>query len=325
MVRKKGEPTTGSELWATDGSPIGTIQIKDINPGPKGSYPFNFTIYNGKLYFIAHDSAPYTYDELWSTDGSTLGTTIIRKSNTKYNNDAGTNGLTLFKNKLFFRANSFKYGSELWSSDGTNTGTKIVKDINSGKEGSRPFYFTVLGDKLLFSAFDEINYIELWITDGTSKGTYLLKDINPGNGNSYPSNFTLLADKLIFSADDGTNGDELWITDGKDSGTILLKDINQQSGRVHGSSPEYFTELNGSLYFIAQTTTGYYELYVTDGTTEGTVKIEPANIVRNNNPLEFVHQLIQFNGELYFAANYNKSGKELWKLTPSLKTNTNKY
>src|SRR5262245_34468677 len=51
---------SGNELWVSDGTVAGTKMVKDINPGPKSSYPFYITPISGGtsaslIYFIAND------------------------------------------------------------------------------------------------------------------------------------------------------------------------------------------------------------------------------------------------------------------------------
>ena len=103
----------------------------------------------------------------------------------------------------------------------------------------------------------------------------LVKDINVGNGNSNPRNPYVFNGSIFFNADDssGVNtggadlGQELWITDGTDAGTVLVKDIRVGSAN---SSPNFFFELGGILYFSANDGGGL-RIYQTDGTDAGTV------------------------------------------------------
>ncbi|WP_020567837.1 ELWxxDGT repeat protein [Neolewinella persica] len=86
----------------------------------------------------------------------------------------------------------------------------------------------------------------------------------------------------------------------------LIKDI--RSG-TSSSSPKEFAMLNGKLYFSASSDSLGTELFVTDGTTEGTELFKdllegsssgsPANIT-------------VFNDKLYFSANTDTLGSELW-------------
>ena len=44
--------THSNELWVSDGTGLGTLMIKDIEPAGV-SYPENLTVFNGKIYFQA--------------------------------------------------------------------------------------------------------------------------------------------------------------------------------------------------------------------------------------------------------------------------------
>lgn len=61
-----GQNDVGSnfELWRSDGTTEGTMQLGEIYPGPDGSDPRNFFGFNGNLYFNAKDDA-HGY-ELWT-------------------------------------------------------------------------------------------------------------------------------------------------------------------------------------------------------------------------------------------------------------------
>jgi len=73
----------------------------------------------------------------------------------------------------------------------------------------------------------------------------LLKEINLDDG-SKPNSGFIYNNQFYFSADDGINGDELWKTDGTPGGTQFVADIAPGSD---SSSPAYFIELNGGLFF----------------------------------------------------------------------------
>ena len=68
---------TGTELYSTDGTPGGTVLLKDINPGTASSSPGgDAAVLNGFLYFTAE--RPAEGRELWRTDGSPGGTTFVK-------------------------------------------------------------------------------------------------------------------------------------------------------------------------------------------------------------------------------------------------------
>jgi ELWxxDGT repeat protein len=53
----------GGELWQTDGSSVGTNQVKDIWPGPDSSNAFPVMVVGNQLFLIANDGIHG--DELW--------------------------------------------------------------------------------------------------------------------------------------------------------------------------------------------------------------------------------------------------------------------
>jgi ELWxxDGT repeat protein len=77
---------------------------------------------------------------------------------------------------------------------------------------------------------------------------------------------------------------------------VLVKDINPGN---NGSSIRYFTEVDGKLFFTAADDVNGIELWVTDGTTEGTQLVKDINPgLFNSNP----RNLTEIDGKLYFSA-----------------------
>ncbi len=194
----------------------------------------------------------------------------------------------------------------------------LVKDINpgSGFYDSYLSNLTEFNNKLYFTADDGENGDELWVSDGTSEGTQLVKDINPGSNGSNLYDLTEFNGKLYFSADDGKNGNELWVSDGTSEGTQLVEDINPGSNNFgFGSNPSDLTEFNDKLYFSARDNENGSELWVSDGTSEGTQLVEDINPGSNNFGFgSYLFDLTEFNDQLYFSADDGKNGRELFKL-----------
>ena len=148
---------TGSELYISDGTPGGTILVKDINAGTGDSGPSGFVLLNdGFLYFTAKTTAEGR--ELWRTDGTPAGTTLVKDITPGSVSSFDTSfaaSINLFSNGSFllFAANTTTAGNELWKSDGTSGGTVLVKDINTGADSSNPDNFTVLNNIILFDRY----------------------------------------------------------------------------------------------------------------------------------------------------------------------------
>ncbi|MEL6439355.1 MAG: ELWxxDGT repeat protein [Cyanobacteria bacterium J06621_8] len=345
---------SGNELWVSDGSPEGTQLLLDINPGsdfgvPNGSFVANFTEFNDRLYFTANDGE--NGNELWVSDGTVEGTQLLVDINPGTSNYGFANGsyasnFIEFQDLLYFTANDGENSNELWVSDGTTGGTQLLVDINPGTGnydyvyGSYASNLIEFQDRLYFTARTEENGNELWVSDGTTEGTQLLVDINPGVSNygfangSYAFNFIEFNDKLYFTANDGENGNELWVSDGTTEGTQLLVDINPNtrennylypldepsltshpSTSGQGSYASNFIEFNDKLYFTANDGENGNELWVSDGTPEGTqllVDINPDDDSLSYASGSFASNFIEFGDKLYFTANDGENGNELW-------------
>ncbi len=251
--------TSGRELWKTDGTAAGTVLVKDINPGGGfflGSNPFDFTLFNGELFFTAEDAT--SGKELWKSDGTAAGTVLVKDI---WPGAQGSflGGLTVFNGELFFGANDGSTGRELWKTDGTAAGTVLVKDIRPGVDSSNPFEFTVFNGELFFRANDGSTGTELWKTDGTPAGTVLAVDTVPGS-DGVVDELTVFNGELFFANFEPTNGWELWKTDGITA--VLLKDINPGTS---GSFPEEFFEFDGKLFFLAEDDVNGEEIWVVRG------------------------------------------------------------
>src|SRR5262245_36545642 len=69
-------PQTGAERWKTDGTPGGTVLVKDIARGAVSSFPQSLIDRNGTLVFAAADvDAGF---ELAKSDGTAAGTVRVK-------------------------------------------------------------------------------------------------------------------------------------------------------------------------------------------------------------------------------------------------------
>lgn len=289
--------------------------LKDINPGPNGSWAKDFGEYNGKLYFI-DDS-----QKLYVSDGTEAGTEVLKDFNSGIE-FTYVDERIVYNGKLYFSADVGVHGNELCVTDGTASGTTIFKDINPGSN-SYVKYFKEYNGKLYFSANGGASGRELWVTDGTEAGTQLLKDINPGSGDGAPSNFVESDGKLFFSADNGIHGRELWVTDGTVAGTFMVKNINPGASSSM-SAWIYAKSFNDKLYFLADNGVQGNELWVSDGTATGTFMLKDINPGSGSSfPSNKMHTF-GFNGLLYFRANDGTHGEELW-VTDGTQTGTSLF
>lgn len=87
----------GTELWKTDGTPEGTIMVKDINPtNVTDTSPGHYTASSNALYFQADDGVNGA--ELWKTDGTEASTVLVKDINTTPGASSYPSNLSVFGN-----------------------------------------------------------------------------------------------------------------------------------------------------------------------------------------------------------------------------------
>ncbi|MBN1890055.1 MAG: right-handed parallel beta-helix repeat-containing protein [Thermoflexales bacterium] len=311
----------GLELWKSDGTAAGTVQLIDINPGSGASCPSYLAEVNGVLFFTANDGVHGP--ELWKSDGSAAGTVQVADITP---GSAGSFPRELAKvgDVLFFTADDGVHGRELWRSDGTAAGTVQVIDAIPGSTGLSPYDLTEVGDTLFFLTddLDASPYTtRLWQSDGKAAGTItlavMLKSIGgPGYSPCLP-NLTDVNGTLFFSADDGVHGMELWKSDGTLTGTVVIDIYPGGDPYPSGSYPRHLADVNGTLLFIAGSG-GRSELWKSDGSAAGTVMVKILPWSKDywykygeeeQNP----SNLIDVGGTLFFVTFDEAHGTELWK------------
>jgi trimeric autotransporter adhesin len=87
----------------------------------------------------------------------------------------------------------------------------------------------------------------------------------------------------------------------------LLKDIYPGG---QSSYPDAFTNVNGSLFFVARTPNENYELWKTDGTEPGTVLVKD---IYPGNMWSDIRNMKAVNSTLFFTADEGVNDNELWK------------
>ncbi|HSG39256.1 MAG TPA: ELWxxDGT repeat protein, partial [Thermoanaerobaculia bacterium] len=254
-----------AELWKSDGTQAGTVQVKDIQPGAGLSFPSQLIAAGNVVLFSADDGAAGR--ELWKTDGTEAGTVPVKDirsgagSGIRFSYDGRDLPDELWAaagSTVFFPADDGTTGEELWKSDGTEAGTVLVKDIRPGSGSSEIRWLTAVGSRVFFVADDGVHGRELWVSDGTEAGTRMVVDILPGPGSSLPQELAALGNTLLFSATDGVNGREPWRTAGSPLGTRRIQDI---APGTLSSSPMAFTASGPNVYFAANDGATGFELW----------------------------------------------------------------
>ncbi len=181
-------------------------------------------------------------------------------------------------------------------------------DINP-KSGSYPNGVTVIDTFLYFTADHDSHGREPWISDGSKTGTQLIKDIITGKQTTTGAVLGSVNGKVLFLADDYSHGHEPWITDGTANGTQMIKDIYTGSPASINTNRPYSYSTGTELYFTPDDGPNGTELWVTDGTANGTKLVKDINPGTGNSQPAF---FTEYNGKVYFVANDGTHGAELW-------------
>ena len=204
---------------------------------------------------------------------------------------SGAWGLQPFGSDAIFRAWDVDAGTRLWKTDGTTAGTVPLLDLSPGTDDSS-LAFTTIGNTIWIGGNDGRHGLELWTSDGTQAGTTMILDIVPGARGSSPSSFTTAGAYVYFLADDGVHGRELWRSDGTAAGTRMVREIVPGAAATLATAPKIIGPVAAGLLFMANDGTRGWELWVTDGTEEGTrivkeivpgsgsIDLDPATVVK---------------------------------------------
>ena len=326
----------GAELWASDGTVLGTVALHEFCGGaPCGDYP-KILGTAGKLAFLAADG------QLWSTDGTVAGTIpfatarpsdIAVSSGGLFFLDCDGNGCTLRRSDgtaagtvalrdhldsratrlvaagtgVFFLTDSpHGYHDVLWHSDGTAAGTALLHTFDDPDVGLSDL--TPASGRLFFFATDPDHGEELWASDGSVAGTVRLTDF--ANPSPFPQQVLKgLDDEVAFIADDTTNGPELWVSDGTLAGTRAATHFSSLVPFGHGLQNSEIAKAGNRLVFPADDGLTGYRLWTSGGTPATTV---PLSGCPGGCPAVSFVVLQAAGGKVYFLGSDLGHGTELW-------------
>ncbi|HET9765950.1 MAG TPA: ELWxxDGT repeat protein, partial [Thermoanaerobaculia bacterium] len=285
--------TFAQDLWVTDGTPAGTLQI-DLPPDLV--HPSDLATVGNRVYFTALESGG---NALWTSDGTPAGTLRL------------VPGMrSAFDFVRHGNATYFAGDGAIWRTDGTVAGTAPLAAVPV------PYYsaydLATFGGLLYFFASSEQQHprIGLWRSDGTAAGTWsVLRLPLATDGIIGPADLTATEGGLFFSSTDPEHGRELWHSDGTAAGTMLVRDLVPG---IDSPAPSWLTAApGGSLFFVAHDGVHGFELWHSDGTTAGTRMVQDiAPGPLSSRP----DQLTVSGGQLFFTADDDLHGREPWVL-----------
>ncbi len=242
-------------LFSTDGTEAGT---QYVFPFPSDLFFFQDVVLAGnKIYFLINY-------QLWVSDGTDSGT---KKLKTFGSYTSGSVNLRVFGNKIVTAIDDGINGKQVWISDGTTDGTFLLKKIsNTGSAIGNDFNIVDFKNKFYFFAYDTESAV--WESDGTTAGTK--KFTNKVRGQSMQG--YALGNKYVFAGNDSENGMEPWVSDGTVEGTKLLKNIVPGAWGSIGINSS-IVRYRDKVAFDVINNSGEYQIWETNGTTDGTKQI----------------------------------------------------
>ena len=295
----KAVPPIKSDLWRTDGTAEGSWIVKKLGITEYYNAPRYLSQANGFAFFY--------YEGLWRSNGSLNGTIKLPIDGSKPT--WGEIEVVPAKNQLFFTAYS-NTTPFLWRSDGSVQGTYKLPTA------MWPNGLFTVGNSLYFHAFDSTYGHELWYSDGSTNGTYLVTEkIALGWQSSFPYAFGDFSGNLLFTAQDNKGNRALWISDGSEVGTRKLKALPISGTQDYKNNRDAIAiGMIGRTYFFLlsiQSPDNKLPLWQTDGSEAGTKPV----VFADGSPI-YTEEAAIAGKTLYFTSEDDKTGVELWKLTP---------
>ncbi|WP_273447863.1 T9SS type A sorting domain-containing protein [Neolewinella agarilytica] len=244
---------------------------------------------------------------LYRTDGTSEGTVVL-----PLNNIFDPRSIQIRKvdnGVAFVRVIVDSFNEYLFRTDGTVGGTRLLNNVSF--DNIRKI-FTYQGELHFFA--DQFGSTNLYRIDSTNQ---IIRRTALFNGaGRFAMNAVAKGDTIFFTATTEAAGAELWIIPGP--GQLARQLIDLRAG-PDASFPRELTLLSGSLFFTAEASDGNRDLYVSDGSTDGTVSVRS---ISNSQTAFAPSSLYTHDGFLYFSARDTLYGQELFRFDPSDPTNT---
>jgi ELWxxDGT repeat protein len=252
------EPSSGRQVWVSDGTSAGTELLHDLS-GPD----------DGQLHVLG----PLRGLFLWTLVRGSFGVTLMRSDGTRpgtFEIFPGSTGLTTYGpdqgasviagDRLYFAACQ-SADCHLWMSDGTAAGTRPVPGSPGSILVGNGSGLVAVGNRVFFLSGD-VGHRALWISDGTAAGTHAVKDVPDIR------RLTAAGNRLYFTSFPG-GVEQLWTSDGTPAGTIAVSHFATVPPFQDNVS---FLPSGNSVFFAARSAAGE-ELWTSDGTPAGTRRL----------------------------------------------------
>jgi ELWxxDGT repeat protein len=277
------EPSqSGNELWVTDGTTAGTQMAYAFSGS---SYPMltGSAAAGGDLYFRVASFVSPASPAVWVSDGTAAGTQAITAVGGSSVSTPTDFSLTTLGNAVYFGASDGVH-AQLWRAE--NGQASIVQSFDS--KASSSFVPTISGmtaaNGNVYFALDRGTGAEVWASDGTTAGTSPVYQPPsgvppvlpppvpgvpgfPGPTTPYVGDIAVMNGSVYFTL---VNGGGLMKADGQGGASP----VPLPAGLTPSAS---LTAIDNRLYFQADDGVHGNELWTTDGTAGGAVRLTDIN------------------------------------------------
>jgi len=280
-----------NDLWTSNGTEQGTLILKHFESHP----PATLKVVGSTLFFDGYTSANGT--ELWKSNGTADGTVLLKDIvpgtkggiNSNFEHFESRSRIA-FNSLLYFIAGDSddQFSSKIWRSDGTAEGTFAFEIADPYAPDSHALELFSGQNFFFIGTGSEHNFIR---TNGTNEGTTILKTADLG----YTNAICPVGDDLfLFGSDKAlrlipANGDQ----------GILVKQFELLLPRP------CFVAFNNKLILGAKDSEHGEELWISDGTPEGTAIIKDMLPGPNGGfklDLDASERFFASNGYLYYTS-----------------------
>lgn len=320
-------PATGTELWFTNGQAANTVMLQDVETGTASATP-------GELYFI-NNYAYYFYGRrLFRSDGTAVGTTTLAipvptTGNSSYEGMVEPR-FRLCNNELYY----------LYVRSFIMPGPTIIRDTLYFGKVNPSFTTTSIVMKnninnssvtnILYSPVIHVNnshfvlYLaplnRILILNPVAMTQHEYQNIQPGGSISLPR---VINNKLYYPHGSNGNDIEPGYVDLNNDSLYRISNVNPSGSStdcgIQQNIIHYIYQVNGYNYIVANHPSYGAEFWQTDLTDPGTTLLLDIYPGANNYNTGLtitggcqIIQGIQTSNNMFFSANNNINGLELW-------------
>ncbi|HKI02915.1 MAG TPA: ELWxxDGT repeat protein [Thermoanaerobaculia bacterium] len=291
------EPSSGLEVWVSDGTGAGTDLLADACTAESCQDPEILGKSANFVFWVADR-------QLWRSDGTRAGTQPLRPDTLRVDPSEVGGSFAFLNDVLYFEGCDFGGRCALWRTDGTVAGTQRVTELAPEGQAQSIIALRSAAGRLFLVSGDFGSNSFLWTSNGTAAGTAVVRQFP-----FLPSKIVTAGSRLFMVLPAPEGKEELWASDGTIAGTLPLA-----SFRTFDSFDgiPWLKPIGNRVYFVANEVALGEEIWRSDGTPQGTQRVtsfgfhDPFRSRLEPNKLE------EIGNRVIFLATDGLSGTRLW-------------